>query len=57
MLELDAFDSFDSIVPSLFVDDLASFSEGDGDGERDLGRCCGSGNDPEAVDPEDEGVT
>lgn len=33
-------DSFDSIVPSLLVDDLASFKEGDGDGEREFSSSC-----------------
>jgi len=54
LFELDTFDSFDSTVPSLLVDDLASFNEGEDDGERELGCCCASDNGLEAVDPENE---
>jgi hypothetical protein len=57
LFELDTFDSFDPTVPSLLVDDLASFNEGDDDGERKLGCCCASDKGVEVVDPEDERVT
>ena len=57
LFELETFDSFDSTVPSLLVDDLASFKEGDDDGERTLDCCCVSDNGVKVVDPVEERVT
>lgn len=55
-LEFDTFDTLESTVSSLLVDDLASSSEGDDDGEREIGCCCVWDRGPEDVDPEDERV-
>jgi hypothetical protein len=55
-LSLD-FVSFDSMVPSLLVDDLANLREGDGDGEREVGVCCTCGEGVEETDSDGDCTT